>query len=211
MSAEKQSSEKTHWERLIAAYDRKVLSSLELQSKLFDHIRQAPSDFEAVVAALRRHPEEFMREYVADDLERNVAESRKVIDYDTEAMPLDDRIGCRVKVFGGYTATYQPEQAWLGGKASLTGALYGPLKIAQDRMPVAAIKLDGVCQVFEAPHTRRGEFLLLAPRYVGHDWSEAEGVAYAYLVERLPRDNSWWRGRDQLEIESHASYRFLAE
>lgn len=209
MSAGNPSAGKSSWERLIAAYDRNAFSSLELRSNLYDHIRQAPADYEAIVAALRQHPEEFVQRTVADDLVRFVTDWRKVIDYDTEAAPLDDRIGCRVEIYGGYTAAYQPIQDWLGGRQFLGGALYGPLKVAQNRLPVAAIKLDTVLEVVQGAFKLRGDFLALAPRYVGHTWAAASGVAYAYLMEKLPRDYQWWSTRESLEIESHASYRFL--
>lgn len=199
------------WARLISNYDKGFISYPELQSQLFEHlVRKSPDDFEAVLAALRSHADEFIRTTFADNLVQMIQTHRKVIDYSVEVRPLEDKIGCRVQIGGGYTAAYDRNPAWLAGRECHEGRLFGDVKIDEHVFPAALVRLDYLLELPAAGGgTRRGSYLILYPRYKDHSWSEHEGVVVTYLMESPPQDATWWTRRDDYEIESHATYRFL--
>lgn len=186
-------SQPAAWAKLLALYDRGSISSTELQSQLLTHIEgKAPEDFEPVVVALRGHGEEFIRTCLADTIVRLVESGRRVIDYTHEALPLVDWIGCRVHIGGGYTAAYERDQPWLAGRDYHEGTLIDKLKIHDRMFPAAVVKLDYLLDLSQFEPVLRGQFLLLVPRYRDHSWAASEGIAFAYLMETVPKNAAWW-------------------
>ena len=68
----------------------------------------APEDFPALTEALRASSDDYLRTTFAKNLTRLIEVERKVIQYDREVLPLEEQLGCRVQVSGGYSAAYQP-------------------------------------------------------------------------------------------------------
>jgi hypothetical protein len=224
------------WARLLSLYDRQCLTEAELNSQLFDHVRKSPADYDAILEALWAHNDEYLCTTFANNFARMVETDRKVIDYSVEVRPLEERIGCRVQVGGGYTRAYEPNQLWLAGRPYHEGRLFGDAKLSNHQFPAAVVRLDydlelqfvrwapgrsESCRMGQGSEataepspplsTLRGRFLLLYPLFQGHSWSHPESVASAYLLDAPPKDPSWFATREQFEIESHATYRFLDE
>ena len=181
-----------------------------MQSQLLTHIEEkAPEDFEPVVVALRGHGEEFIRTCLADTIVRLVESGRRVIDYTQK--PCRSSIGSAAGCISG--AAIPPRtsatQPWLAGRDYHEGTLIDKLKIHDRMFPAAVVKLDYLLDLSQFEPVLRGQFLLLVPRYRDHSWAASEGIAFAYLMETVPKNAAWWADARRYEIESHASYRFI--
>lgn len=109
-------------------------------------------------------------------------------------------VGDRLTIGGGY----DQEPEWLSGNGSVTGTLVSFIPKRNEK--AAVVQLD-------EPLTAKGVtgvIVVLSLRYVGATWGPTETV-HVELCDFLPESKPWEDRRQGAWVESHATYRLLAD
>jgi hypothetical protein len=194
--------------RLIDAWERNVITSLEFQNEMMLHLRTLPlAERGAALEALSAHPNEDIRRVALEFriFERN-EELSKNLDYVREKSPL--RPGVRLELFGGYDYySSQGKPWWLNGRDCYKAAFLGFASCGENTIPAGLVEFD---EAIEIPgHT--GRYGVLLARHGSLDsftWGQAEDTVAVYVTESPPEDLS--AIRSERALETHATYRVEA-
>lgn len=119
----------------------------------------------------------------------------------TEKVPRTLQVGDRISLSGGYR--FEPE--WLSGKTSVKGSVVAFIPNQNDGS-ACVIKLDEPLGGDGASD----DIAILKLRYVDASWGPSETV-HIELCDFMPETKRWEDRRQGEWVESHATYKVLAD
>ncbi len=195
-------------ERNIQLLAEGLITPLECENKLCEHVWQLPaSERGAVVAGLQTHADKRVRE-IARRLETLLRHEALSKDFDHVQRTSPLQPGTRLTLFGGYSNFAEGGRpAWLGGRDYYAATFLRFERRERDRIPVALIAFEEPVSVPD--HVGRFGVLIGTYGSDGPAWARAEGTVLVHVAEAMPDDVVAFletRPYDSV-LETHASYR----
>jgi hypothetical protein len=183
--------------------DKGMVTGQELYGMFSKHLTFHPEDAVQAFDALRRHPDENVREIgrgLEGELQRRESRVRD-IDQLRRISPLQP--GVRLVLSGGYSSPHW----WLSGNACYRATFVDFVRRGADNMPAVLIKLQDSIDLTEYSGRRhQGQYALVSLLYLSN-WEE-EGTVTVHIVDKPPEDPVAFYATHPFgtEIEAHATY-----